>query len=51
MVIEHHTDVMRASDWIIDVGPGPGKTGGTIVATGTPETIARDPSSLTGKYL
>lgn len=51
MVIEHQTDVIQASDWVVDMGPGPGSAGGSVVATGTPETIAADTVSLTGRYL
>ena len=51
IVIEHDADVIRASDYCIDIGPGGGVLGGKIVACGTPEEIARNPRSLTGKYL
>ena len=51
VVIEHHLDVMKNSDWIIDLGPGAGEKGGYIVAEGTPEEIAANENSLTGKYL
>lgn len=51
VVIEHNTDVMKAADWIIDLGPGGGASGGQIVATGTPEDIASNPASITGRYL
>ncbi|HCW32152.1 TPA: excinuclease ABC subunit UvrA [Candidatus Peregrinibacteria bacterium] len=51
IVVEHDVDVMLASDYIIDVGPGAGKYGGTIIASGTPEEIMNDPKSLTGQYL
>ena len=51
IVIEHNLDVIKAADWIIDLGPEGGKEGGTIVATGTPEEIARAKNSYTGKYL
>jgi excinuclease ABC subunit A len=51
IVIEHNLDVIRAADWIIDLGPGGGEYGGRVVATGTPETIAADPNSVTGRYL
>ena len=51
IVIEHHLDVMKNADWIIDLGPGAGDQGGYIVATGTPESLAREDSSLTGQYL
>jgi len=51
VVIEHHLDVMKNADHIIDLGPGAGDVGGYIVATGTPEEIAREESSTTGQYL
>jgi excinuclease ABC subunit A len=51
VVIEHHLDVMKNADHIIDLGPGAGDRGGYIVATGTPEEIAREKSSATGQYL
>ncbi|WP_339052249.1 excinuclease ABC subunit UvrA [Candidatus Lariskella endosymbiont of Epinotia ramella] len=50
-VIEHNLDVIKTSDYIIDIGPYGGNKGGTIVATGTPEDIARNPNSITGQYL
>ena len=51
VVIEHDLDVIANADWIIDMGPGGGESGGRIVATGTPEQIAADPNSITGRYL
>jgi len=51
IVIEHHLDVLKNADWIIDLGPGAGDKGGYIVATGTPEDIAQEASSATGCYL
>jgi excinuclease ABC subunit A len=51
LVIEHHMDVIKQADHIIDLGPLGGDAGGEIVAEGTPEQIARSPKSLTGKYL
>jgi excinuclease ABC subunit A len=51
VVIEHHLDVMKNSDWIIDLGPGAGDQGGYVVATGTPEDIAKNCESMTGQYL
>lgn len=51
IVIEHHLDVIKNADYIIDLGPGAGDRGGYIVATGTPEEIAREKSSATGQYL
>jgi excinuclease ABC subunit A len=51
IVIEHNLDVIKTSDWIIDMGPEGGAEGGTIVAEGTPEDIAAVPESYTGKFL
>jgi excinuclease ABC subunit A len=51
IVIEHHLDVIKNADFIIDLGPGAGDRGGYIVATGTPEEIAQERSSATGQYL
>src|SRR5215467_8872584 len=51
LVIEHNLDVIKTADWILDLGPEGGEAGGTIVAQGTPETIAATPASFTGKYL
>ncbi len=51
IVIEHDRDTMAAADWIVDIGPGAGVLGGRIVAEGTPEEIARDPRSVTGRFL
>ncbi len=51
VVIEHNLDVIKVSDHIIDLGPGGGNRGGLLVAEGTPEEIAENPESLTGKYL
>ena len=51
LVIEHNLDVIKCADWIIDVGPEGGDRGGHIVATGTPEEVAREPKSYTGQYL
>ena len=51
IVIEHDLDMIRNADYIIDMGPRGGETGGRIVAEGTPEEIAADPASVTGKYL
>ncbi|MFH1003198.1 MAG: excinuclease ABC subunit UvrA, partial [Chloroflexota bacterium] len=51
VVIEHHLDVIKNADWIIDLGPGAGDRGGYVIATGTPEEVARQPSSATGQYL
>ena len=51
IVIEHNVDVMRCADWIVDLGPGGGDAGGNLVAEGTPAEIARNPASLTGRFL
>ncbi|HSH26568.1 MAG TPA: ATP-binding cassette domain-containing protein, partial [Wenzhouxiangella sp.] len=51
VVIEHNLDVIKTADWIIDLGPEGGEGGGEIIATGTPEQIARTPGSWTGEYL
>ena len=51
IVIEHDLDVIRAADYIIDMGPGGGEDGGRIVATGTPQDIANNNESVTGKFL
>lgn len=51
VVIEHDLDVIANADWIIDMGPGGGENGGHIVATGTPEQVAANPDSITGRYL
>ena len=51
VVIEHDLDVIRNADYIIDMGPGGGESGGQIVAAGTPEQVRENPRSITGKYL
>jgi excinuclease ABC subunit A len=50
-VIEHHMDIIKAADWIIDIGPNGGKHGGRVVAEGTPEEVAQVEESYTGEYL
>jgi excinuclease ABC subunit A len=50
-VIEHNLDVIKTADYLIDLGPEGGDKGGTIVATGTPEEVARHAESFTGAYL
>jgi len=50
-VIEHNLDVIKTADWVIDLGPEGGERGGQIVATGTPEAVARQAKSYTGKWL
>jgi excinuclease ABC subunit A len=51
LIIEHNLDVIKSADWIIDLGPEGGDAGGRVVAAGTPEQVARNSQSLTGKYL
>jgi len=51
VVIEHNLDVIKTADWVIDLGPEGGAGGGRIVASGTPEDVAADPASHTGRYL
>ena len=51
MVIEHNLDVVKCADWIVDLGPEGGTGGGQIIATGTPEEVARDDQSYTGRCL
>ncbi|WPB84258.1 excinuclease ABC subunit UvrA [Sediminicoccus rosea] len=51
IVVEHDEDAIRTADYLVDIGPGAGKAGGTIVSQGTPEQVAADTNSLTGAYL
>jgi excinuclease ABC subunit A len=51
LVIEHNLDVIKSADWVVDLGPEGGEQGGNIIATGTPEQIARNPQSHTGRFL
>ena len=51
IVIEHHLDVIKCADWIIDLGPEGGEFGGEVVASGTPDQVAREPLSYTGQHL
>ena len=51
IVIEHNLDVIKSADWIIDLGPGGGEHGGSVVAFGTPEDVAANPNSITGQFL
>lgn len=51
IIIEHNTDIIRRAGWVIDMGPGGGKAGGQIMATGTPQQIKDNPDSITGRYL
>ena len=50
-IIEHNLDVVKSSDWIIDLGPEGGNKGGEVIAIGTPETVAKNPKSYTGQFL
>jgi excinuclease ABC subunit A len=51
VVIEHNLDVIKTADWIIDLGPEGGDEGGRIIATGTPEQVAKVAGSYTGQFL
>ena len=51
IVVEHDTDTMLASDYLVDIGPGAGDNGGTLVAAGTPEEVMKNEKSITGRYL
>ena len=51
IVIEHNLDVIKSADWIVDMGPEGGAGGGTVIAEGTPEAVAKNPVSYTGKFL
>ena len=51
IVIEHNLDVIKTADYIIDIGPEGGDKGGTVVAEGTPEEVAKNKKSYTGKYI
>jgi excinuclease ABC subunit A len=51
LVVEHHLDVIKVADWVIDLGPEGGDEGGQIVAEGPPEVVAQTPASYTGKFL
>jgi len=51
VIIEHNLDVIKTADWLVDLGPEGGAGGGQIIATGTPEQVAKNPVSFTGKYL
>ncbi|MHB1506333.1 MAG: hypothetical protein ACYCVA_06540, partial [Sulfobacillus sp.] len=51
VVIEHNLDVVKACDWLIDLGPEGGERGGQLVAEGSPETLAHHPRSYTGQFL
>jgi len=51
IVVEHDTDTIKEADYLIDIGPGAGVNGGKVVSAGTPDEVAKDPNSITGKYL
>jgi excinuclease ABC subunit A len=51
LVVEHNLDVVKCADYVIDLGPGGGDAGGRVIATGTPEALAKNPASVTGPYL
>jgi excinuclease ABC subunit A len=51
LVIEHNLDVIKTSDWVIDMGPEGGSRGGMVISEGTPEQVAADPDSYTGQFL
>jgi excinuclease ABC subunit A len=51
VLIEHHLDVIKRADWVVDLGPEAGDAGGQVVAQGTPEDVARVERSHTGRYL
>ena len=51
LVIEHNIEVIKCADWVIDLGPGGGETGGNIVFEGTPEQLAKNKKSYTAQYL
>jgi excinuclease ABC subunit A len=51
VIIEHNLDVIKTADWLIDIGPEGGAGGGRVVGVGTPEDIAANPDSHTGRYL
>ena len=51
IIIEHHLDVIKCADWVLDLGPGGGERGGAIVAQGTPAEVAANDASHTGQHL
>jgi excinuclease ABC subunit A len=51
LVIEHNLDVIKTADWVVDLGPEGGSEGGRVVAMGTPEQVAAEPASYTGRFL
>ena len=50
IVVEHDTDTMLASDYLVDIGPGAGDAGGNVVAQGTPQEVMKNKNSITGEY-
>jgi excinuclease ABC subunit A len=51
LVVEHDMEIIRSADWLLDIGPGAGVLGGEVIAEGTPQQVAANPKSITGKYL
>jgi excinuclease ABC subunit A len=51
LIIEHNLDIIKSADWVIDLGPEGGEAGGRVIAAGTPEQVARNNQSHTGKFL
>lgn len=51
VVIEHNLDVIKSADYLIDIGPEGGEGGGRVIAEGTPEEVAENPESYTGRYV
>jgi excinuclease ABC subunit A len=51
IIIEHHLEIVKAADYLVDLGPDGGENGGEVVAFGTPEEVARCKDSITGRYL
>jgi excinuclease ABC subunit A len=51
VIIEHNLDVIKSADWLIDMGPEGGEKGGTVLATGTPESVSKVAKSYTGQFL
>ena len=51
MIIEHNLDVIKTADWVVDLGPEGGSGGGNVIATGTPEDVAKIKASFTGHFL
>src|SRR6202044_3606914 len=51
VVVEHEREILRSADWVIEIGPGAGRNGGTVIAQGTPGQVADDPNSIIGPFL